>query len=585
MLRVLYEQRQNTMADEYQKLYDNFRWHVPRDFNIAKVCCFDWAPGLGHTHKEALRWQQPNHLEQSVSFAELGTLVCQLSNGLSKLGVIPGDRVIVVMSRPIETLAVMLACWASAAVAVPLSPAESEEALVVKLKQARSRLAFIDQHTAQTTLAAIGRCPLIQQVVGFDVHQGNVMSWHGFVARQSHQFQVAPALPSAPALMVWPEHAQRLFTADTALILPQQALIGNLPGFVASHNWFPAQATALQTTLMPWVEAGLMAAILPALYFGRAVIFDQSTTLSLASDASHLSTTPIRWCRWLKSTNQTLPSSLASVALIGDQLTPAWRTASVERTGISPNLATYMPGCGLALVQSHQKWPSESDDLFLTPGFKAQTIPDPDSTVSDQSTTGFLSVARVDTFEHTNPAQYVQAWPQKASFDSHGLGNDALWLATDLCVKTVDNQRFRLLGRSDQMVPTVLGQLNANQIEQRLLTIAEVWAAATFASPQKINALPNTIVVVLQLSPATATHQPNWRHDISLKVRGFIMEAIDSLSAQPPKTLLIKTGFIDHIEHDQVDQPLRQAWNKRLKLADIDFMPSAPLVSASRPLR
>ena len=573
------------MADEYQKLYDNFRWHVPRDFNIARSCCLDWAPGLGHSHQEALRWQQPNRPNQSVSFAELGALVCQLSNGLSKLGVIPGDRVIVVMSRPIEALAVMLACWASAAVAVPLSPTESEDTLVVKLKHARGRLAFIDQNTAQTSLAAIARCPLIQQVVGFDVRLGSVMSWHGFVARQSQQFQPTPALPSAPALMVWPENNQHLFTPDTALILPQQALIGNLPGFVASHNWFPAQATALQTTLMPWVEAGLMAAILPALYFGRAVIFDQSTTLTLASDASHLSTTPIRWCRWLKSTNQTTPSSLASVALIGDQLSPAWRAASVERTGISPNLAVYIPGCGLALVQSNQKWPSVNDDLYLTPGFKAQTNPDPESSVAGYSTTGFISVARMDAYGHTNPAQYVQAWPQKASFDSQGLGADALWLTTDLFAETIQHQRFRIFGRPDHMVPTALGRLNANQIEQRMLHIDEVLAAAAFASPQKINALPNTIVVVLQLSPKTATNQPTWRHEIGLKVRGFILELLSPLSAQPPKPLLIKIGFIDHIEYDQVDQPLRQAWNKRLKLADIDFLPSVPLVSASRPPR
>lgn len=573
------------MADEYQALYDNFRWHVPRDFNIAKSCCLDWAPRLGHTNQAALRWQQPDRPDQSVSFVELAALVNQLSNGLSKLGVIPGDRVIVSMSRPIEALAVMLACWASAAVAVPLSPTESEDTLVVKLKQARGRLAFIDQTTSETSLAAIARCPLIQQVVGFEVHLGSVMSWQGFVARQPKSFQVIAALPSAPALMIWPDNNQRLFSADTALILPQQALIGNLPGFVATHNWFPAAATALQTTLMPWVEAGLMAAILPALYFGRTVIFDQSTTLALARDASHLSTTALRWCGWLKTATQSAPSTLVSVALFGDRLTPAWRTASIERTGISPNLAAYMPGCGLALGQSNLRWLSDADDLFLIPGFKSQTNPDPVASVPNHSAMDYLSIARVDAHGHTNPAQYVQAWPQKATFDSQGLGHDALWMATDLLAQTSDNQRFQIVGRPDHLVLTSLGRLNANQIEQRMLAIPEVLAAAAFASPQKIDALPNTIVVVLQLSPGTAINQPAWRHDISLKVRGSIMELIDSLSVQLPQRLLVKTGFVDHIEHDQVDQPLRQAWTKRLKLAEVDFMPSAPLLSASRPPR
>lgn len=99
---------------------------------------------------------------------------------------------------------------------------------------------------------------------------------------------------------------------------------------------------------------------------------------------------------------------------------------SVERTGISPNLAAYVPGCGLALGQSNQRWLSDADDLFLIPGFKSQTNPDPDESVPEYSAMDYLSIARVDAHGHTNPAQYVQAWPQKATFDSQGLGHDAL---------------------------------------------------------------------------------------------------------------------------------------------------------------
>src|SRR6478672_10409031 len=30
-------------TEQYRALYDNFRWQVPAEFNIADVCCARWA--------------------------------------------------------------------------------------------------------------------------------------------------------------------------------------------------------------------------------------------------------------------------------------------------------------------------------------------------------------------------------------------------------------------------------------------------------------------------------------------------------------------------------------------------------------
>jgi len=184
---------------------------------------------------------------------------------MQRLGVIPGDRVLVLLGRPIEALAVIMACWATGAVAVPLSPNEESDALIPKLKQARGRLIFIDDVTEEAALAAVARCPRIQQIVGLDIYSGSVMSWRGLIARQPTSFEPVQSLPSNPALLIWPEQSDPNFTAGTALMLAQQALIGNLPGFVMTTNWFPDHASGLMTTLLPWDEPGLLAAILPTL--------------------------------------------------------------------------------------------------------------------------------------------------------------------------------------------------------------------------------------------------------------------------------------------------------------------------------
>jgi len=55
-------------------------------------------------------------------------------------------------------------------------------------------------------------------------------------------------------------------------LIPHRALIGNLPGFVASHNWFP-QDDSVFWSPADWAwTGGLMDALLPSLYFGRPIV-------------------------------------------------------------------------------------------------------------------------------------------------------------------------------------------------------------------------------------------------------------------------------------------------------------------------
>ena len=72
-----------------------------------------------------------------------------------------------------------------------------------------------------------------------------------------------------------------LYTSGTTgnpkgALIPQQALVGNLPGFIASQNWFgfdpedddkPSDAVFWSPADWAWT-GGLMDALLPSLYFG-----------------------------------------------------------------------------------------------------------------------------------------------------------------------------------------------------------------------------------------------------------------------------------------------------------------------------
>src|SRR3546814_6785232 len=55
-------------------------------------------------------------------------------------------------------------------------------------------------------------------------------------------------------------------------MLSHSTLIGNLPGFVASQNWFP-QPSDIFWSPAGWAwTGGLMNSLLPTLYFGRPIV-------------------------------------------------------------------------------------------------------------------------------------------------------------------------------------------------------------------------------------------------------------------------------------------------------------------------
>lgn len=575
------------MADNYSTLRNDFQWHVPRDLNIAVDCCLKWAQLPSHDKKVALTWRPVNEDTQQITFSQMGQLVCQLANGMQRLGVIPGDRVMVLLGRPIEALAVIMACWATGAVAVPLSPELDHESLVSKIKQARGWLIFIDDKTQVTALGAIARCPRIQQTVGLDVYCGSVMSWQGLIARQSSHFEPVKPQPSDPALLVWPEPGDPNFAAGTALMLAQQALIGNLPGFVMTTNWFPDGANGLLTTLLPWNEVGLMAAVLPALYFGQSVTIDQRTEFVLGHDISHVITTPTRWCQWLKprlansnvSTATTAIQPLKAVTLIGHAIAPFWREVTEEQVATAPNLALYGAGYGLALGQNNERWPNFSDAnaLNVIPGFDVK-IAKPEAHESSDDSLGRITVARMGAKGHANPAQYVQVWPLKESLDGSGLAPPPTWFETTWLAQAIDEITLEVFespsSTNTPNVPLTIGprRLSFTVAEQLLIQIPAVSAAIVMLSPQKKSTATLVVWILLQIHPDYQPLSAITRHELEQTVPGLILEAAGYKASPTESWPTMRVGVVNNIERTHLDQPLRHVWTKRAKFAEIDFL-------------
>jgi acetyl-CoA synthetase len=260
--------------DNYRAMHEGFRWQVPQRFNIAQVCCGRWAQQPGAAKRVAIR---AHGTGRSLSYAQLQEAANRASGLLRSLGVKRGDRVAIVMPQRFETAIAYLAVFQLGAVAMPLSMLFGPEALEYRLQDSEAVVAICDESSIANLLQVRSTCPALRTLVGVGTPAADVdIAWEPALLQQPADFTAVDTKADEGAILI--------YTSGTTgppkgAYLPHRALVGNLPGFVCSQNWFGFDGKANQTSdAVFWSPAdwawtgGLMDALLPTLYFGRPIV-------------------------------------------------------------------------------------------------------------------------------------------------------------------------------------------------------------------------------------------------------------------------------------------------------------------------
>jgi acetyl-CoA synthetase len=255
------------MPDRYEEIRRNFRWDVPREFNIAQVCCARWADDPSRL---ALLWEDERGLTASYSYRDIQENANRLSNALAALGVKAGDRVAIVLPQRPETAIAFMAIFQMGAVALPLSHLFGPEALEYRLSHAGACAALVDPATLANLDPVRDRLPELAQLIGVaGARADGVLAWEALLERASDRFAARRTDAEAAALII--------YTSGTTgppkgALKPHRVLLGNLPGFVHSHDFFP-QDGDLFWSPADWAwTGGLMDALLPTWYYGKPLL-------------------------------------------------------------------------------------------------------------------------------------------------------------------------------------------------------------------------------------------------------------------------------------------------------------------------
>ncbi|HEX8860174.1 MAG TPA: AMP-binding protein [Actinomycetes bacterium] len=248
----------------YEALREGFAWQIPARFNMGAACADRHPAG-----DLALVEIAADGAQRDVTFGELTELSNRFANALRGLGVGAGDRVGIVLPQRLETGLAHLAVYKLGAIAVPLSGLFGPDAL-------RYRLGDSDARVVVTEAAALDRVAEVARdlggvevvVAGPEVTPPHRDFWE--LARSgSADLEVAATEADTPALLI--------YTSGTTgppkgALHGQRVLLGHLPGFDLSHDFFPQPGDRFWTPAdWAWI-GGLMDALVPSWYHGRPVV-------------------------------------------------------------------------------------------------------------------------------------------------------------------------------------------------------------------------------------------------------------------------------------------------------------------------
>jgi acetyl-CoA synthetase len=255
------------MMDRYDELYQGFRWQVPEHYNIAQACCGRWAADRARC---ALYWEDESGAQAAYSFWDIQLAANRLSNALAGLGVARGERVAILLPQRPETAIAYMAIFQMGAVALPLSHLFGPDALEYRLGHAGATVAIVEPSTIANLLAVRQRLPGLRHVIGAGgAREAGVQSWEDLLQRASSSFAPIKTNADDPALII--------YTSGTTgppkgALKAHRVMLGNVPGFVHSHDFFPQPGDVFWSPADWAWTGGLMDALLPSWLFGVPIL-------------------------------------------------------------------------------------------------------------------------------------------------------------------------------------------------------------------------------------------------------------------------------------------------------------------------
>lgn len=190
---------------------------------------------------------------QRITYAELDNLINHTVGYLTGLGLQPGDRVAIQLSKCLEFILIHLATIRAGAISLPLNVAYPPDELKYFLEDSGVKLFFALQSSKEKTLPILPQLPELQRCIFLD--PSNPDAFRSLIAKyQSERLDPSPLMRTRSELVIDPQ--------DTAVIIYTSGTTGRPKGAEITHGNLISNLQALHQA-WGWQAADVLLHVLP----------------------------------------------------------------------------------------------------------------------------------------------------------------------------------------------------------------------------------------------------------------------------------------------------------------------------------
>ena len=387
----------------YDQLYQSFRWTIPARYNIAADVCDRHARDPG---KVALIGVGDDGKTWEMTFREVQRKANRLANLLVSLGLVKGDRVMLLLGQNAWTAIGHVACWKAGLISVPASTLFGADAITYRLNTVGVRIVITDMANLPTVEKARLLTPAVEQVFLVDGAAPNAPSLPRTLETARDSFENVDTAADDPAFLN--------FTSGTTgnpkgALQAHRSMLGHLPGIELGLDSFPQPGDCMWSPAdWAWL-AGLMDVLMPAWFHGvpvltfRAPRFDPEQAFAMMGRhrvrTALLTPTMLRVMRQIPDPVKRYSMDLRAIISGGESVGKDLHEWANDTLGAPVNEMFGQTECNLVLGSSRRIMP-------IKPGALGRAIPDVDERWSPLPTGDIGNLA----FRSPDPVMMLEYW-------------------------------------------------------------------------------------------------------------------------------------------------------------------------------
>lgn len=464
----------------YQEVCANFRWEIPKEFNIAAAIC-DRHVGA---NRAALLVETAGGMTE-MSFEHLQDRSRRLANALSAAGVAKGDRVGILLPQCPETLIAHLAAYRLGAIALPLFTLFGPEAIEYRLNDSGAKVVVSNAAGIEKLLDVADRLTASPVLISIDERRdGRVLEWGKLVDAASADHTLVATSSEDPAIIV--------YTSGTTgnpkgVLYAHRTLLGHLPGVELPHDFFPQPGDRMWTPA-DWAWAGgLMDVLLPSLFHGVPVVakrlqkFDPEEAFALMAKFdvrnAFMPPTALKMMRQVERPQSKFRYAMRSIASGGERLGQEMLEWGRQTFGFTINEFYGQTEANLTVANCASIMPLKDGSMGRPiPGHVLEIV-DNDGRPVPPGTTGAIAVKAPD------PVFFLRYW-NKPEATSEKFCNG--WLLTGDVGHRDEEGYFWFHGRNDDVIISGGYRIGPTEIEDCLMRHPAVAMVAVIGVPDKV---------------------------------------------------------------------------------------------------